>query len=98
MKTLISIVVSTTIFLFAASAYSHAPELHKKEGAEKPQCAEFEKMEHSKMDANDPVMQAMMAQCKDWLHDTHEDTKKDKPDKSNIQEKNNNSRHKQHQG
>ncbi len=52
--------------------FTHAPEHHKKEGAEPPNCAAMKNMDHSKMDANDPVIQAMMEQCKDWLHDDHE--------------------------
>ena len=96
MKNIILLLLHTTALLFAASAYSHAPELHKKEGAEKPQCAEFAKMDHSTMDKNDPIMQAMMAQCKDWLHDAHhEDNEKDKTKKHHH---NDNSHHKQHHG
>ena len=88
MKNVILLLLNTAALLFAVSAYSHAPELHKKEGAEKPQCAEFAKMDHSTMDMNDPIVQAMMVQCKDWLDDTHhDDNQTDKPEKDNQKNK-----------
>ena len=37
--------------------------LHKKENAEKPKCEAMKNMDHSKMDMNDPITQAMMKQC-----------------------------------
>ncbi|AUM11105.1 hypothetical protein [Ketobacter alkanivorans] len=53
-------------------AQAHDPKEHMKD-AEKPDCAAMNNMDHSKMDRNDPVMQAMMKKC---MADTHhqEDT------------------------
>lgn len=83
MKTFLQLlVVMCGLFLFS-NTYAHAPELHKKEGAEKPQCAALQKMDRSKLDKNDPVMQAMMKQCQDWLHDDHEEEESDKQQKKN---------------
>ena len=45
------------------SANAHDPSEHK-DSAEKPKCEMMENMDHSKMDSNDPVMQAMMEKCK----------------------------------
>ncbi len=52
------------------SAEAHDPKEHLKD-AESPNCAAMRNMEHGKMDANDPVMQAMVKQCMDELH--HDD-------------------------
>lgn len=72
--TLTAIVASTTF----TNAAAHAPELHQKEGAEKPQCEALQDMDRSKMDAKDPIMQAMLKQCEDWLHDAHEENENDR--------------------
>jgi uncharacterized protein involved in copper resistance len=61
-----------TLFLavlgVAFTAQAHDPKEHMK-GAESPNCAGMKDMDHSKMDMNDPVMQAMMKQCmKDMDH------------------------------
>ena len=45
------------------SANAHDPSEHK-DNAEKPKCEMMENMDHSKMDSDDPVMQAMMEKCK----------------------------------
>ena len=50
-------------FTFSAAVNAHSPEMHKKKNAEKPNCEAMNNMDHSKMDMNDPVMQAMMTQC-----------------------------------
>lgn len=46
----------------AFSAQAHDPKEHM-EDAEKPDCTAMKNMDHSKMDMNDPVMQAMMKKC-----------------------------------
>ncbi|MAS36268.1 MAG: hypothetical protein CL610_19850 [Anaerolineaceae bacterium] len=46
----------------AFSAQAHDPKEHMKD-AESPNCAAMKDMDHSKMDMNDPVMQAMVKQC-----------------------------------
>jgi uncharacterized protein involved in copper resistance len=56
----LSIAISTLAFTLSAQA--HDPKEHM-DNAEKPDCAAMENMDHSKMDMNDPVMQAMMKQC-----------------------------------
>ena len=58
--TTMSIAVSTLAFILSAQA--HDPKEHMN-NAEKPDCAAMENMDHSKMDMNDPLMQAMMKQC-----------------------------------
>lgn len=62
----------TPIIAFAAlgtafSAQAHDPKEHMKD-AEKPDCAAMKNMDHSKMDMSDPVMQAMMKQCMQDMH------------------------------
>jgi hypothetical protein len=49
--------------LLMANANAHDASMHKKKNAEQPKCEAMEKMDHAKMDMNDPIMQAMMAQC-----------------------------------
>lgn len=51
-----------TLFTTAMSAQAHDPKEHMKD-AEKPDCSAMKDMDHSKMDMDDPVMQAMMKQC-----------------------------------
>ena len=53
--------------LLGFSAQAHEPEKHMKE-AEKPECAAMKTMDPSKMDRDDPVMQAMMQKCMDEMH------------------------------
>lgn len=54
-------------------AQAHDPAEHAKEAAAKnaaPDCAAMKRMDHSKMDPNDPVTKAMMAKCGDAMkHD-----------------------------
>ncbi len=49
------------------SVIAHDPSLHEKEG-ESPNCAAFENMDHSTMDIDDPIMQAMIRQCDQYSH------------------------------
>ncbi len=63
---------SAPIFLLvtlgmAFGAQAHDPKEHMKD-AEKPDCKAMKDMDHSKMDMNDPVMQAMMKQCMDGMN------------------------------
>lgn len=68
MKNLV-ITISTlfSISALASNALAHEPEKHMKD-AEKPNCAAMKDMDDSKMDMNDPVMQAMMKQCMESMH------------------------------
>jgi len=55
--------VGATFIFTATTVSAHSPEMHKNENAEKPNCEAVQGMDHSKMDMNDPIMQAMMKQC-----------------------------------
>ncbi|HNP34362.1 MAG TPA: hypothetical protein PKK10_00805 [Woeseiaceae bacterium] len=67
-KTL-SFAIALSTFAFALSAQAHDPKEHMKD-AENPDCSAMKNMDHSKMDMDDPVMQAMMKQCmQDMQHD-----------------------------
>ena len=48
--------------LLVAPSFAHDPAEHAKT-AEAPDCDAMKKMDHSKMDMNDPVMQALMKKC-----------------------------------
>jgi len=68
--------------LVIGSAYAHDPSEHTGK-AEKPKCEAMENMDRSKMDMNDPVMQAMMKKCKaahddDGQGDQHQSSSDDK--------------------
>jgi len=58
----LTFVITILILGVAFSAQAHDPKEHMKD-AEKPDCAAMKDMDHSKMDMNDPVMQAMMKKC-----------------------------------
>jgi len=58
----ITLSIAISMLAFTLSAQAHDPKEHM-DNAEKPDCAAMENMDHSKMDMNDPVMQAMMKQC-----------------------------------
>jgi hypothetical protein len=49
------------------SVQAHDPKEHMKD-TEQPDCAAMKDMDHSKMDMNDPVMQAMMKKCMGAMH------------------------------
>lgn len=82
----------------AFSAHAHKPEEHNKE-AESPNCAAMEEMGHSKMNMDDPVMQAMMKQCMNTMHHGHgsHDMKKDEKPKDDHQQSSSD-QHMQHSG
>ena len=58
---------------------AHDPSKHAAQG-EMPKCAAMSEMDHSKMDMNDPVMQAMMQKCKAGKHNEVEAAEKMSPD------------------
>jgi hypothetical protein len=62
-STLTVFTILTSSILLASNVYAHAPELHKEKNAEKPKCEAMKDMDHSTMDMNDPITQAMMKQC-----------------------------------
>ena len=49
-------------FFSIASVHAHDPSEHTAK-REKPKCEAMKNMDHSKMDANDPIMMAMMKKC-----------------------------------
>ncbi|MEQ8289038.1 MAG: hypothetical protein RIB78_04875 [Gammaproteobacteria bacterium] len=71
--TLTTLVIIQSL-LFAVTAQAHDPKEHMKD-AQKPDCATMKNMDESKMDKNDPVMQAMMQKCKESMD--HKDMKHD---------------------
>jgi len=64
-NTMIRSITLSAAVLLTATAFAHDPSEHMKKN-EKPQCAG---MDHSKMDMNDPVAQAMMKRCSMADHD-----------------------------
>ncbi len=54
--------------LTAGFAQAHSPEEHAQNG-EDPNCAAMQTMDHSNMDMDDPVMQAMMEKCMGHMDD-----------------------------
>lgn len=56
-----------TLFLLSTiltgNALAHDPSMHQPQPAEKPKCEKMKDMDHSNMNMDDPVMQAMMKKC-----------------------------------
>jgi len=61
-KKQIKILFIVTSMLAIGSTQAHPLSEHIKAG-EKPKCEAMKNMDHSKMDMNDTVMQAMMKKC-----------------------------------
>jgi hypothetical protein len=54
------------LLIFAASltpAFAHDPKKHQQQGATAPDCSKLKSMDASKMDPNDPVMNALRVKC-----------------------------------
>ena len=69
-----------------ASVHAHDPSEHKTK-REKPKCEAMKNMDHSKMDANDPIMMAMMKKCmsEEFAENHHDgDTEKNTTDDSDA--------------
>lgn len=63
MKKIIKVITSTLLLLaIANTTFAHEASKHMK-NAEKPKCEAMSEMDMAKMDANDPVMMAMMKKC-----------------------------------
>ncbi len=60
-------VIAISALVTAFSAEAHDPKEHMK-NAEKPDCKAMEGMDHSRMDMDDPVMQAIMQKCMQEIH------------------------------
>jgi len=61
-KTLLGCTLALSGLLMIAPVFAHDPAEHTKT-AEAPDCEAMKKMDHSKMDMDDPVMQALMKKC-----------------------------------
>lgn len=64
-----ALAVSTLAFMLSAQA--HDPKEHMN-NAEKPNCSAINNSDHNNMDMDDPIMQAMMKQCGQAMHDHDE--------------------------
>lgn len=58
----LSYFVALPALMLALSTQAHDPNEHANE-SQAPDCAAMESMDHTKMDMNDPVTQAMMQKC-----------------------------------
>ncbi len=67
-------IIAVAALSVASLAQGHDPKEHMKD-AESPNCAAMQDMDHSKMDMQDPVMQAMMKQCAQDMH--HDESEND---------------------
>ena len=65
--------------LLATSVLAHDPKEHAGE-TEKPKCSAMKNMDHSKMNMDDPVMQAMMKKCMSQMNHDESAGKDDVPD------------------
>jgi len=84
MKTkLLSFAIIFSALIYGLSAQAHDPKEHMQD-AQKPDCAAMDNMDQSRMDMNDPVMQAMMKQCMNGMK--HEQKSGDDSQKKNKQE------------
>lgn len=60
-------IIGFSALVIAFSAQAHNPDEHMKD-AEQPDCTAMKTMDHSKMDMDDPVQQAMLKQCMKDMH------------------------------
>lgn len=92
MRQQLVLLLSTSALLLSVSAFAHEPSEHTA-ASQRPDCSAMQNMDHSKMDMNDPLMQAIMQKCMNAHnqgkhthpsqdHATHESTKEStKPEK-----------------
>ena len=86
--------LALTVFTIALSVQAHDPKEHMKD-AEKPDCSAMKDMDHSKMDMDDPVIQAMMKKC---MKDMHHGKDKNESDSEHSHDDNKNEdEHAEHQ-
>ncbi len=73
-KSLLGCALALSGLLMIAPVFAHDPAEHAMT-AEAPDCDAMKNMDHSKMDMNDPVMQALMKKCstKSADMDSHKD-------------------------
>mgnify|MGYP000179811523 CR=1 FL=1 len=73
-KFYMSLIALPLVFsVMTVQAHSEAEHM---ENAEDPNCEAMKGMDHSKMNMSDPVMVAMMEQCKDKMNDHHPENNK----------------------
>lgn len=81
-KSLFRCTLACAGLLMIAPAFAHDPAEHEK-AAEAPDCEAMKTMDHSKMDMNDQVMQAMMKKCGDVHHSDMHNTGETEQHESN---------------
>lgn len=71
--------VALPALMLALSAHAHSPDKHMKEAqASAPDCSMMEDMDHSKMNMDDPLTQAMMKKCMKAMRQNEGDSHDDK--------------------
>lgn len=66
-------VIGGSAALFSLGAVAHEPEKHAKD-AQAPDCSAMMDMKDENMDKDDPVVQAMMEQCRDHMDSMDHDS------------------------
>lgn len=61
-KIIFSTAISTVVFLTSNASFAHDPSKHKV-SEDAPNCEGLGELDDSLMDSDDPVMQAILAQC-----------------------------------
>ena len=79
----LSFAITFSALIYGLSAQAHEPKEHMQD-AKKPDCAAMDNMDQSKMDMDDPVMQAMMKQCMNGM--SHKQKSGNDSQKQNKQE------------
>ena len=76
--------IALPALVLTLTAQAHDPKEHMNE-KQTPDCAAMKEMDHSKMNMNDPVMQAMMQKCMEQNEkispDSHSEAKGKEPAK-----------------
>ncbi len=81
MNTRSTLLLSLIVLSTSTTAFAHDPSEHKND-SEQPNCEALNTMDHTKMDVNDPIIQAIMEQC--GTHHNHEQNHQDKSKKSAV--------------
>ena len=67
MKNLLSIALSLTLAVLSCPTLAHDASMHEPGDAAEPDCSSLKTMDASKMDANEPLMEALHARCKNTM-------------------------------
>lgn len=65
MKCYVPIPYFLVLVVMPLSALAHDPSMHKPADAAPPDCSSMKNMDPSPIDMNDPLMKALVDQCKD---------------------------------